>query len=119
MKLVTVGALFACSLMAGGVAFAAGSKCDSGVTKAAGRKVACKTSVIAQSQLKGTQPDPAKLKACETKFAAACSKAKAAADCEEQTKLCSETETDADTCVRSIAMSSPSGAFLDAYDERF
>ena len=55
MRAMMIGATL--SLLVGGNAFAAGpSKCDSGITKAAGKKVACKASVTASAQKKGTTP---------------------------------------------------------------
>ena len=102
------------SLMVGGTALAQASKCDSGVTKAAGKKVACKAGVNSKAQKKGTSPDPAKLTKCEDKFNKACNKAKNAGDCVMQLQSCSAIETEADTCVATLSSgSSPSGAFLE------
>ncbi len=106
-----LGAMLSLGIMLGGTAGAAASKCDSGITKAAGKKVACKTGVIAAAQKKGTTPDATKLGKCTSKFSAACSKAKAAGDCMVHTESCGTTETHADTCVTNVS-SSPSGAFL-------
>src|SRR5262245_48574364 len=100
------------SLMVGGNALAQ-SKCDSGVTKAAGKKVACKASVISKAQKKGTSADPAKLMKCEDKFTKACNKAKNAADCTAQTQTCTAIEGEVDSCVATISAASPSGAFLE------
>ena len=99
------------SLMVGGTALAQ-SKCDSGVTKAAGKKVACKASVISKAQKKGTSPDSAKLAKCEDKFNKACTKAKGAGDCSVQPQSCTAIEAEADTCVATLS-GSPSGAFLE------
>ena len=100
------------SLMVGGTALAQ-SKCDSGVTKAAGKKVACKASAIAKAQKKGMATDPAKLSKCEDKFTKACNKAKSAADCVAQTQSCTAVEDEVDSCVTTISAASPSGAFLE------
>jgi hypothetical protein len=111
MRAAVVAAVLA--LMVGGSALAQ-SKCDSGVTKAAGKKVACKASVISKAQKKGTTPDSAKLAKCEDKFTKACTKAKSAADCSAQPQSCAAIEAEADTCVTTISSgSSPSGAFLE------
>jgi len=111
MRAAVVAAVL--SLMVGGTALAQ-SKCDSGVTKAAGKKVACKASVISKAQKKGTSPDPAKLTKCEDKFTKACNKAKSAGDCSAQLQSCTAIETEADTCVATLSSgSSPSGAFLE------
>jgi hypothetical protein len=101
------------SLMVGGSALAQ-SKCDSGVTKAAGKKAACKAGVNAKAQKKGTTPDAGKLVKCQDKFDKACNKAKNAGDCVTQLQTCSAVEAEVDTCVATlIAGGSPSGAFLD------
>jgi hypothetical protein len=112
MRLIAIGALFAFSLALGGFAQAAASKCDSGVTKAAGKKVYCKAKVISLAQKKGTTPDSTKLGKCETKFTSSCQKAQTAADCSAQTQSCAATEAEADACVVTIS-GSPSGAFLN------
>jgi len=112
MRLMAIGALFAFSLAMGGFAQAAASKCDSGITKAAGKKVDCKAKVISAAQKKGTTPDSLKLGKCETKFNSSCTKAQAAADCSAQTQPCAAIEAEADACVVTIA-GSPSGAFLN------
>ena len=100
-------------LVAGGVALAAGpSKCDSGITKAAGKKVSCKAGVYSKAQAKNTTPDPTKLAKCESKFGAACSKAQGRGDCMVQTGTCAAKEAAADACAAQMA-ASPSGAFLN------
>ena len=112
MRAAVMAAVLA--LMVGGSALAQSSKCDSGVTKAAGKKVACKARVISKAQKKGTTPDSAKLAKCEDKFTKACSKAKSAADCSAQPQSCAAIEAEVDTCVTTISSgSSPSGAFLE------
>ena len=110
MRAAVVAAVL--SLMVGGTALAQ-SKCDSGVTKAAGKKVACKASVISKAQKKGTTPDSAKLAKCEDKFNKACTKAKNAGDCSTQTQSCTAIEGEVDSCVATISAASPSGAFLE------
>jgi hypothetical protein len=98
---------------ASGMAFAQ-SACDSGITKAAGKKVACKDGVISKAQKSGGAPDPAKLTKCEDKFTKACTKAQAKADCAVQTGSCASIEADADACALGLSTSSsPSGAFLE------
>jgi len=90
------------------------SACDSGVTKAAGKKVACKDGVISKAQKSGGAPDPAKLTKCEAKFDKACQKAKAKGDCVAQQGTCAGVEASADSCAATLAASSsPSGAFLE------
>jgi hypothetical protein len=112
-KLVAIGAVFAFAVATGGMAFAQ-SKCDSGITKAAGKKCACKASVIAKAQGKGTAPDPAKLAKCEAKFDKACQKAVARGDCIVQLGSCAAMEATVDACVATLGSSaSPSGAFLE------
>jgi hypothetical protein len=96
-----------------GMAFAQ-SKCDSKLTKAVGKKMACKAGVYSKGQAKGTAPDPAKLQKCEDKFAKACTKAQAAGDCSVQQGSCAALEATADACaLEAASSSSPSGAFLE------
>ena len=97
-----VGGLVALSLTVGGVAQAQ-SRCDAGVTKAAGKKVACKTKVIAQAQKGGVAADPAELAKCETKFDALCANAQSKGDCNAQTQACDDVEAEADACVGSLS----------------
>jgi len=111
MRTSIVAGFLALSLAGGGVALAQ-SKCDQGVSKAAGKKVKCKMDVVAKGQLKGLPPDPVKLTKCEEKFDKACQKAKSKADCAAQTQPCAAIELEADTCVL-ILDGSPSGAFLE------
>jgi hypothetical protein len=90
------------------------SKCDSGITKAAGKKVACKDGVFSKAQKKGTAPDIEKLHKCEDKFTKACVKAKGAGDCNVQQGSCANIEATADSCAQDLSSSSsPSGAFLE------
>jgi len=103
--------MLAFAVASGGVALAQ-SKCDSGVTKAAGKKCACKAGIVAKAQGKGTTPDGTKLAKCEAKFLKACNKAKDKNDCVVQTGTCESVEAKVDACVDDIKMS-PSGAFLD------
>jgi len=114
MRLMAIGALFAFSLAIAGAAQAAGSKCDSGITKAAGKKVYCKAKENSKAQKTGTAPDATKLTKCEQKFMASCTKAQAAGDCSVQTETCAQTEIEADVCVVTISgPASPSAAFID------
>jgi hypothetical protein len=103
--------MLAVAVATGGTALAQ-SKCDSGLTKAAGKKVACKAGVIAKAQGKGTTPDGAKLAKCEAKYLKACNKAVAKADCSGQTQNCAQIEAEVDACVGDLS-GSASGAFLD------
>ena len=112
MRLVAMGAMLAFAVANGGTALAQ-SKCDAGLTKAAGKKVACKAGVIAKGQGKGTTPDATKLSKCEAKYAKACGKALSKGDCSgAQATSCAANEAEVDACVADIS-SSPSGAFLD------
>lgn len=111
MRLVAIGAMLAFAVATGGTALAQ-SKCDSGITKAAGKKVACKASVVAKGQAKGTAPDSIKLGKCEAKYTKACNKAQGKGDCSGQTQSCAAVEAEVDSCVTDIS-SSASGAFLD------
>ena len=112
MRWIAIGAVFAFSLAMGGFAQAAASKCDSGITKAAGKKVYCKAKVNSTAQKKGTTPDTTKLGKCEEKFTKSCTKAQTAGDCSAQTQSCAVIEAEADACVATIS-GSPSGAFLN------
>jgi len=89
------------------------SKCDAGVAKAKGKKVACKCGVIAKGYAKATAPDPAKLAKCTDKFTAKCNKAVSAADCSAQSSNCALNESEADMFVTNHCIGSPSGAFLE------
>lgn len=111
MRLVAMGAMLAFAVAFGGVAHAQ-SKCDSAVTKAAGKKAACKAGVNANAQKKGTTPDSAKLAKCSAKFDKACNKAKTKGGCAAQSQTCAQIETKVDNCVADIS-GSPSGAFLN------
>ena len=110
MRFVVIGAVLAFAVANGGVAFAQ-SKCDSAITKAAGKKAACRAGVIAKGQQKGTAPDQTKLSKCSAKFDKSCSKAKTKGGCTDQAQSCADIETEVDSCVSTI--SSPSPAFLD------
>src|SRR5437762_1786638 len=92
---------FAFLAAAPGVALAA-SKCDAGVTKAAGKKEGCLCGVNAKSQAKNLTPDPAKSQKCKDKFSASCTKAQSAADCVFQTASCTSKETDVDNDAGSL-----------------
>ena len=108
---IAVAVLFL--LGVGGSVLAAGSKCDGGVTKAIGKKVACKCGVIAKGYAKGLPPDGAKLAKCEAKFLKACTKAAGAGDCMVQSGNCPGFETTVDMFVTDHCVASPSGAFLE------
>jgi len=102
IEVVAAGALVAFSLVTGGVAQA--SKCDSGITKAEGKKVACKTSVNGGAQSKGTTPDSTKLQKCTDKFTKSCNKAVTAGDCTAaQNTNCNADEAEADACVNTLS----------------
>ena len=106
MRTFAIGLAVLVAVHAGGAAFAQ-SKCDSVITKAATKKVACKGNVQAKAQKSGTAPDPAKLAKCEDKFNKACTKAQAAGDCSAQTGSCAGIEAAADTCAAGLTLSSP------------
>lgn len=112
-KLLAIGAVFAFAVATGGMTFAAPSKCDSGITKASGKKCSCKASVNAKAQAKDLTPDAAKLAKCEAKFDKACQKAVARGDCTgAQNTNCATQEAEVDACVADLS-ASPSGAFLE------
>src|SRR5262245_47229471 len=67
MRTSLVAGFLALSLAGGGIALAQ-SRCDSGISKAAGRKVKCKMDVVARAQLRGVTPDAVKLAKCEHRF---------------------------------------------------
>ena len=96
-------------LVASGSALAA-SKCDSGVTKAAGKKEGCLCGVYAKAQAKGLTPDPTKIQKCKDKFSASCTKAQSAADCGFQTESCTNKETDVENEVAGTCNPSPPAA---------
>jgi len=79
------------------------SRCDAGITRAAGKKVACKTQVIAAAQKRGSAVDTRKLAGCETKFASSCAKAQSDGDCTAQTQPCDAVDLTADTCVHDLS----------------
>ena len=112
MRVMAIGAILVFSVALGGFAQAAGSRCDSGITKAAGKKVDCKAKVNSTAQKKGTTPDSTKLGKCETKFTKSCTKAQAAGDCGVQTQSCAAIEAEADACVATLS-GSPSAAFVN------
>jgi hypothetical protein len=113
MRFIAIGAMLAFAVASGGVALAQ-SKCDSAITKAAGKKAACKAGVNAKAQQKGGSPDPAKLAKCSAKFDKACTKAKGntKSPCSAQSQSCAAIEAEVDSCVTTIS-ASPSGAFLN------
>jgi hypothetical protein len=100
------------TLLAGGRVLAAGSRCDSRVSKAVGKMAACQCRVMAKAQMKGSGPNSGKLAACGRKFSTACNKAKSANDCVVQTGPCAQKESNVDAGVALLCQGSPSGAFL-------
>lgn len=110
MRHIAMMAALAMSLAIAGTA-SAQSKCDSTITKAAGKKVSCKAGVNAKAQKKNEAPDSEKLTKCEEKFNKACQKGQGFGDCQTQTQPCPVIEAEADACVADI--SSPSGAFVE------
>ncbi len=100
----TAVAVFFALSVTGGMAFAQ-SSCDSAITKAAGKKVACKDGVFSKAQANGVAPDAAKLAKCEVKFDKACQKAKAGDNCVVQEGACAGIEASADTCAASLMQS--------------
>jgi hypothetical protein len=111
MRSIVTAMVFVFALAVGSEALAQ-SKCDASITKAAGKKVACKTGVHAKAQKKGTAPDQAKLDKCSAKFDQACQKAKSKGGCSAQPQTCAAIESEADDCVDAL-IGSPNGAFLD------
>jgi hypothetical protein len=111
MRFVMIGAVLAFAVANGGVAFAQ-SKCDAAITKAAGKKAACKAGIHGKAQQKGLTPDPIKLGKCSAKFDKACQKAKTKGGCTDQSQTCAQIEAEVDSCVTTIS-GSPSGAFLN------
>jgi hypothetical protein len=79
------------------------SSCDAGITRAAGKKVACETQVMARAQKTGSAPDTTKLARCETKFASSCARAQSKSDCTAQTQPCDAVELTADACVHDLS----------------
>jgi hypothetical protein len=113
MSKLTIAAAVLFTFSASGMAFAA-SKCDSTITKAAGKKVACRDGVYSKAQKTMTAPDAAKLQKCTDKFTKACGKGQAAGDCMVQQGSCASIEAAADACALQLSTSaSPSGAFLE------
>jgi hypothetical protein len=76
------------------------SHCDATKAKEAGKKLYCKTKVIAKADKTGAAIDQVKLVACETKFEAKCAKAVAAGGCQQGT--CAALEQVVDDCVNLI-----------------
>jgi hypothetical protein len=114
LKKVLLGTVLAVGVFATAAALAAaGSKCDSGVSKAAGKQVSCRCTVIAKGQAKNLTPDATKLAACDTKFTNVCGKAKAKNDCVVQVGTCADKAAEGDSASATLCQASPSGAFLD------
>jgi hypothetical protein len=107
-KLAIVAGL---AVMLAGTGVAQASKCDSGLSKAIGKKVSCRCSAYSKAQKSGGSPDFSK---CGPKFDKACQKAIAAGDCSVFTgSTCPGKEADADAAGDSLCNASPSGAFLN------
>lgn len=94
MKGLVIGLVLGLGLVGAGAS--AASKCDAGISKAAGKKVACRCAVYAKAQLKGVEPDATKFDKCAAKFAKSCLKAQAAADCNVQGGSCPSKDFDID-----------------------
>jgi hypothetical protein len=103
---LAIAGVVALSLALGVVAHAQ-SSCDSGVTKAAAKKVTCKLKVFAAAQKTGAGVNAAKLAKCENKFTEKCGKARAKGDCEVQTQTCDEIESEADAAVDTLSSGRP------------
>ena len=108
MRTSLVAGFLALSLAGGGIALAQ-SKCDQGVSKAAGKKVKCKMDVIAKGQV---TPDAVKLAKCEEKFDKACLKAKARPIAPLRRNR-ARPSSSRPTRASLILDGSPSGAFLE------
>lgn len=93
--------------------WAAGSKCDATISKAAGKKVSCECNVYAKAQLKGTSPDSTKLAKCSSKFLASCNKAQTKGGCVVQSGSCEAKGTQADAASTTLCLSSAAPAFTD------
>ena len=111
-KKMVLGLVFG-AVLAAATSWAAASKCDAGISKAVGKKVACQCSVYSKAQKKGLPVDLAKLAKCGTKFISSCGKAQANADCAVQTGTCANKELQADSASGALCLASPSGAFID------
>src|SRR4029450_4730897 len=104
---IAAGVLFLAGMS--GAAFAQ-SKCDSKITKAAGKKCSCKAGVFAKAQGKGETPDPEKIAKCEERFNKAWLRGQDPGDCVAQQGTCAGIEADVDACVATlISSASPSG----------
>jgi hypothetical protein len=113
LKKLVLGTVLGGVVFVTAAALAAGSKCDSGVSKAVGKQVSCRCTVIAKGQAKALAPDATKLAGCDSKFLASCGKAKAKNDCVVQTGTCAAKGAEGDTASGTLCLASPSGAFLD------
>jgi len=104
MTRLSIGVAVVVAVGAANVAFAQ-SNCDSTITRAAGKKVACKAGVISKAQKSGGPPDAARLAKCEAKFANACGNGRAAGDCVVQLGSCASVEATVDACVATLMAS--------------
>ena len=104
------------ALVLGSGAVQAASKCDSGVSKAIGKYVACLCGAYSKSQKKDTPPDFSK---CDAKFNGAngaCQKAQGKGDCSifsGGASQCTAKAADSVSDAADLCNASPSGAFLD------
>jgi hypothetical protein len=85
----------ACVDSLSGASVQAQSSCDAGITKAAGKTVACQLDVIARAQKRGATVNTAELARCTTKFASSCTRAQATGGCTAQTQPCDAIEVTA------------------------
>src|SRR5215510_11238177 len=112
-KVVIVAGL---SIVLGSGAVQAASKCDSGVSKAIGKYVACLCGAYSKSQKKDTPPDFTK---CDAKFNGAngaCQKAQSKGDCvlfSGGATQCGDKAADSVADAADLCNASPSGAFLE------
>ena len=112
-KLAIVAGL---AIVLGSAAVQAASKCDSGVSKAIGKYVACLCGAYSKAQKKDTSPDFTK---CDAKFngaSGACQKAQSKGDCVifgGGGSQCTAKAADSSTDASDLCNASPSGAFLE------
>lgn len=80
----------------------AASTCDSAVTKAVGKEIACLTEAIAKGEDKGVATDAAKITKCRENFLSACTNGKEAADCRHQSGTCADIDAAVDAAVAEL-----------------
>src|SRR5215470_4658017 len=104
------------AIVLGSAGVQAASKCDSGVSKAIGKYVACLCGAYSKSQKKDTVPDFTK---CDAKFNGAngaCQKAQSKGDCvlfNGGAVQCTAKAADSTADAAELCNASPSGAFLE------